>query len=308
MAGKAVPATRSLWVGYGLAATGAFLFSTKSIFIKLAYAEGVDPETLLALRMVMSLPFYLVIGLLGVRSDPVRSRHVLGDRRAVASAVLIGLLGYWFSSYADFKGLLYISAGFERLILFTYPLFVVLLGAMFFGQRVRVRALMAFGISYCGLAVIFVQDFAEIGTAALVGVAWVMVAAVAYALYQLLAHRMIAGMGARLFTCIAMSAACVAAILQYLLLHPIEPVSERVLWLGLLLAIAATVLPSFFMNAALSRISAQANATIATISPVATLALAVLVLGDSLTVIDVAGSTLVLAGIGFFTLMSRSRA
>jgi drug/metabolite transporter (DMT)-like permease len=256
----------------------------------------------------MSLPFYLLIGLHGVRSDPVRSRRVFSDKRAVVSAVLVGLLGYWFSSYADFKGLLYISAGFERLILFTYPLFVVLLGAMFFGEPVRVRALLAFCVSYCGLALIFVQDFAEIGTAALVGVGWVMMAAVAYALYQLLAHRVIAGMGARLFTCIAMSAACVAAILQYLLLHPIEPVSERVVWLGLLLAVAATVLPSFFMNAALSRITAQANATIATISPVATLVLAVAVLGDTLTVIDVAGSALVLAGIGFFTLMSRSKA
>jgi drug/metabolite transporter (DMT)-like permease len=293
--------------GYALAATGAFLFSTKSIFIKLAYAEGVDPETLLALRMIMSLPFYVVIGFFAVRRLKASDTAVLPDRRLIGSAVLVGLLGYWFSPYADFKGLVYISAGFERLILFTYPLFVVLFGALFFGQRVRLAALAAFGVSYSGLALIFVQDLAEIGHAALVGAAWVMAAAVAYGLYQLLAHKVIGRMGSSLFTCTAMSAACVAAISQYLLLHPIEPVSMRVVWLGALLAVAATVLPSFFMNAALSRISAQSNATIATVSPVGTLVLAVLVLGDTLTMIDVAGSALVLLGVGAFTLLGKAR-
>jgi drug/metabolite transporter (DMT)-like permease len=297
----------SVWVGYAFAATGAFLFATKSIIIKLAYAEGVDAETLLALRMAMSLPFYLLVGLWAVRSDRAGPPPAVPRRRAMIQAAFVGLLGYWFSSYADFKGLEYISAQFERLILFTYPLFVVLLGAAFFGQRVRARALLAFIVSYSGLAMIFTQDFAASGNTALYGCAWVLAAAVAFGLYQLLAREIIGTLGARMFTCIAMSAASVAAIAQYLLLHPIEPLSARVLWLGVVIAIAATVLPSFFMNAALSRISAQANATVSTMSPVGTIVLAVVVLGDRLTTVDIVGSALVLLGVGFFTLANRGR-
>jgi drug/metabolite transporter (DMT)-like permease len=301
------PAVPRLWVGYALAAAGAFLFATKAIIIKLAYAEGVDAETLLALRMVMSLPIYILIGVWGVLADRRKAKPVTFRPRAIVYAVLVGLLGYWFSSYADFKGLEYISAQFERLILFTYPLFVVLFGAAFFGQPVRPKALLAFIVSYAGLAMIFTQDLAATGESALIGCAWVMAAALAFALYQLLAREIIGELGPRLFTCIAMSAASVGAIGQYLLFHPIEPLSPYVLWLGVVIAIGATVLPSFFMNAALSRISAQANATIGTLSPIATIALAVMVLGEYLTLIDVAGSALVIAGVGFFTLASRPR-
>ena len=62
------------------------------------------------------------------------------------------------------------------------------------------------------------------------------------------------------------------------------------------------MLPSFFLNAALHRISAQANATIGTLSPVMTIALAVMILGEPLTLLDAIGTALVLAGVGWFTL------
>jgi len=47
--------------GLLLAIVGTALFSMKSIFIKLAYQEGVDAVTLLSLRMLIALPFYLLI-------------------------------------------------------------------------------------------------------------------------------------------------------------------------------------------------------------------------------------------------------
>ena len=56
------PARKSDSIGYILAATGAILFSIKAVIVKLAYGLSVDPETLLALRMGFSLPFYLGIG------------------------------------------------------------------------------------------------------------------------------------------------------------------------------------------------------------------------------------------------------
>jgi drug/metabolite transporter (DMT)-like permease len=112
------------------AAAGAVLFSTKAIIVKLAYGIGLDPETLLALRMGFSLPFYFGIGAMALMDRRRRELPMPGPRQWLR-AVLIGLLGYWFASYSDFLGLEYTSAQFERLILFTYPLFVVLLGAAF---------------------------------------------------------------------------------------------------------------------------------------------------------------------------------
>jgi hypothetical protein len=57
------PEQRNLVIGYGLVFLGALGFSAKSIIIKLAYAANaeVDAITLLALRMLFALPFFLLL-------------------------------------------------------------------------------------------------------------------------------------------------------------------------------------------------------------------------------------------------------
>jgi len=296
------------WLGYGFAALGALLFAAKGIIIKLAFAEGVDTLTLLALRMGLSVPIYVVIGLLA------RSRRSRQDTPAVPlSAYLrvlgIGMIGYWFSAYADFKGLETLTPQFERLILFTYPVFVVLLGAVLFRQPLRWKSLAAFAVAYLGLAVIFLADFETGGGDIVTGTAWVVGAAFTFALYQLLAGGGIAAMGVPLFTSVAMTGAALVVLAQFIFTHPLSAllVSERVFALAIALSIGATILPSFFMSAALSRISAQANSTIGTLSPVVTLFLAVLILGERVRPVDLLGTALVIGGVGLFTLVDRRR-
>lgn len=303
-----VPAPRGIWIGYLFAALGAILFSTKSIFIKLAYGEGVNAETLIALRMALALPVYLVIGALSV-ADRRREGRPLPDRNLTLKAAAVGVLGYWFASYTDFLGLLYISAQFERLILFTYPAFVVVLGALFFSQPIQLRAVVGIAISYAGLSLIFATKITVLGVDVAKGAGFVLAAAIAFAFYQLLAKGLIAKIGPRLFTCIAMSGAAAAVLVQFILTQPLGNiiVTPQVLFYASLLAVAATVLPSFLLNAALQRVSAQANATIGTVSPVATIILAVIILGESFTWIDAAGTALVIAGVGWFTLSHRRR-
>lgn len=299
-------ATRPPYMGYAMAAAGATLFATKGILIKLAYAQGIDAETTLALRMILALPFYLVIGAHAVMSQKAKGQS-LPEKGLLLRAFGVGLIGYWISSYLDFKGLEYISAHFERLILFTYPLFVVLFGAAFFRQPIKPKALLAFAVSYGGLALLFMQNVATFGASTKTGAFFVLGSAVTFALYQLLAKPIIMKVGPQLFTCIAMGAAGIAVILQFLAMHPFERilVSPSLWGLGLALAFGATVLPSFFLSAALKQISAQANATIGMLSPVVTIVLAMVVLGDAVSGTDWLGAALVILGIGWFTLSER---
>src|SRR3954452_11105405 len=90
----AAPVRKSDSIGYLLAATGAILFSIKAVIVKLAYGLSVDPETLLALRMAFSLPFYLGIGFHAVagRRHKLAALPSLG---ATLRAALIGTLGMW---------------------------------------------------------------------------------------------------------------------------------------------------------------------------------------------------------------------
>jgi drug/metabolite transporter (DMT)-like permease len=300
--------SRAVEIGYAFAAIGAVLFSTKAIAIKLAYGGTVDAATLLAWRMALSVPFYVAIGALAIR-DLRRRGRPLPALKTVLQAALVGVLGYWFASYADFLGLEFISAQFERLILFTYPLFVVIFGALFFRQPLRLKAVGAILISYAGLALIFVEKLESGGANAVLGAGLVLASALAFAFYQLLAKPVIAVMGPRLFTCIAMSGAALGAFVTFFAAHPAADlvVSPHVFWLSVYLAIGATVLPSFFLNAALHRISAQANSAIATVSPVVTIVLAAIFLGEVLQPAGIAGAVLVLAGVAWFTLADRRR-
>jgi drug/metabolite transporter (DMT)-like permease len=183
------------------------------------------------------------------------------------------------------------------------------LGALFFAQPIRARTLIGIAISYAGLALIFATKSTDGGSDVTLGAALVLSAALAFALYQLLAKGLIGKIGPRLFTCIAMSGAAAAALLQFALTQPLASiiVSPHMLFYGILLAIGATVLPSFLLNAALQRISAQANATIGTLSPVVTILLAVVILGEHFSLIDAFGTVLVIAGVGWFTLADRKR-
>lgn len=299
------PSAGSPWLGYGFAALGAVLFAAKGILIKLAFAEGVDTLTLLALRMGLSVPIYVAVGFAAY----ARERHRVVPMPAYIKALLIGVIGYWFSSYADFKGLETLTPQFERLILFTYPLFVLLLGAALFRMPLRWKPLAAFGVAYIGLAVIFLADFESGGGDILVGALWVLAAAVTFALYQLLATGSIATLGAPLFTSVAMTGAAVVVLALFLVTHPLSAlvVSGRAFALAATLAIGATVLPSFLMSAALSRISAAANSTIGTLSPVVTLFLAVLILDEPVRGVDLLGTALVVGGVGLFTIVDRRR-
>jgi drug/metabolite transporter (DMT)-like permease len=295
------------WGGYVMAALGAFLFASKAIWIKLAYVYDIDASTLLTLRLLLATPFFVLGGVLtwlrnrrqGVEGPPaVRTRPDLYGK-----ALAVGALGYWFASYTDFESLTTLSPEFERLIIFTYPLFVILFGALFFGQPLRVNALWTFAIAYAGIGLIFVTDLRTHGSAIVAGTLWCMASSISFARYLLLAKPLIARLGPSLFTSWAMSGAAIATFAHFFLTHGIDDIrmNAPLMWLVLGLAIGATVAPAYLTNFALSRISSQANAVISFINPVFTLGMSVLILRQPATLSDLTGTLLVVTGVGLYT-------
>ena len=165
--------------GAGLALLAALGFSLKAIFVKLAYPYGVDAITLLALRMGFALPVFLWVGL----AEHRRAANKLtgGDWGRL---FVLGFLGYYGASILDFRGLEYISAGLERLILFTYPTLTILIGVLFQGKPFSKREAVAVVLCYIGIRSRFTHDLG-LGDAkdVWVGSALVFASSVSYALY-----------------------------------------------------------------------------------------------------------------------------
>ena len=199
-------------IGYGFAIGGSVLFSTKGIFIKLAYAHGVATETLLALRMLVALPVYLVILVTLLRDDSA-ARALLTPKTVLAS-MAVGILGYYLSSYLDFAGLNFLSAQYERLVLFTYPFFVLIFGVWFFGDRMVWRVVPRHAGFLCRAIGHFRLEPGHRSRWAVDRHGLVLGSAITFALYQHLAKRQMVVIGSGLFTCIGMSTAAICAIAQ----------------------------------------------------------------------------------------------
>ena len=292
--------------GYAYAASGAALFSTKAIFIKLAYQEQANAALLLALRMAFSLPVFIAVGVYAVWNLR-RSAGLMPEGKLWLQAFLVGLIGYYISSLLDFEGLVYISAQLERLVLFTYPIFVMFLAWLFLGQKLRAMGVLGAAITYAGLMLVFLVDLPEGGRNVMIGTALVLGCSITFAIYQLLAKKIITTMGSLLFTAVAMSGSSIACILHYMITQHTTSLaaSPRFLALGTGTAFFATVLPSFLVNAGLSRISAQSSSMLATFSPVLTIVLAVLILGEPFTFADAIGSSMVIAGVALYALTDK---
>ncbi|HMN37859.1 MAG TPA: DMT family transporter [Hyphomicrobium sp.] len=293
--------SRSRFIGYALAACGAALFSTKAIFIKLAYQDRVDAALMLAWRMIFALPFYAAIGWWAMQRRRAEGK-ASADMRTIVLACVTGFLGYYMASQFDFAGLQYISAQLERLVLFTYPVFIMFLGAAIGGPPVTLTGLTAAAITYAGLAFVFAADLPEGGRDTAWGTLLVLGAAITFAAHHLLAKRILPALGSALFTSIALATASFFCILHQAIAGNGDfSAPARFLWLSAGCAVVATVLPTFLINAGLSRSSPQSVAMISSVSPLVTIALAVAILGEAFTLADAAGSALVLAGVGLFT-------
>ena len=134
---------------------GAVCFSTKAIFVKLAYRDTqIDAVSLLALRMIFSLPFFLISA--GVASS--KESNVKFTKKQWMYVALVGCLGYYISSLLDFLGLQFVTAGIERLILFIYPTLVLLMNSFLFKQKIKSIQWLAVIISYAGLILAFLSE------------------------------------------------------------------------------------------------------------------------------------------------------
>lgn len=284
-------------LGFTLAITGAFLFSAKAIYVKLVYrTESIDAISMLALRMMFALPFYIVTAwVLSRRPDNVKL-----NLRQWSFIALLGFLGYYLSSLLDFMGLAYISAGLERLILFLYPTFALLIGATAFGKKISKQQWLALGLAYIGMLVAFAGDIKyQTGGDVIIGSLLVLGCAVTYAFYMVGGGEIIPKVGSMKFTAYALIFAAIGVFAHYIVSHgtEIRHFSGHTYWLCFQMAIVSTVLPTFMMSEGIRRIGSGNTAIITSIGPVSTILQAYIFLDEPVTWLQLAGTALVLAGV-----------
>ena len=288
---------KQLFIGSSYVLIAALGFSAKAVLIKLAYgySNQVDPITLMALRMFIALPFFLLVAFWQGKTKKDQSLTVKDWLRVL----ILGVLGYYLASFLDFTGLQFISAGLERLILFLYPTFVILFSAILFKRSITLREAIALLLSYAGMIWVFKENMQTDSTNVVLGSALVLSSSICFALFIMGSGMMVKRIGSARFTAYSMTVACCATLLHYILGHELVPLTLPipVYGLALFMALFSTVLPAFMMNSGIRLIGSGTASIISSAGPIGTLYLAYLFLGEQISSAQLIGTFLVLIAV-----------
>ena len=288
---------KNWWIGLTFGVLGALLFSGKAIIVKLAYRHGADATTLIALRMLVALPFFVLTAwYTGRRVQGQLSPWRKGD---VWRIIALGLLGYYAASYLDFLGLKTISAGLERVILYLSPTIVLLLSVIYLGKKMIALEYVALGVSYCGVLFVFWHDVSLAGDNTVLGSSLVFGAAICYAVYLTASGEMVKRLGSIRMASWASLVSCAACIAQGLLVdaHALMTQHLPVYGLSLINGIACTVLPIFLTMMAIERIGSTAASQTTMLGPIATIFFAAWFLQEPITAHQMIGTMTVVLGV-----------
>jgi drug/metabolite transporter (DMT)-like permease len=215
----------------------------------------------------------------------------------------LGFSGYYLSSFLDFLGLQYISASFERLILYLNPTLVLVLGWVMYKRKISYRQGVAMAVSYSGVLLVFGHEVSLVGEHVALGAALVFSSAITYAIYLSYSGQMVQRLGSLRLAGLATTVACVLCIVQFAVLKPAAAldVAPEVIWLSMLNATACTVLPVLMVMMAIERIGPGLTSQIGMIGPMSTLTMGALLLNEPFNAWTLMGTALVLGGVFWVT-------
>ncbi|WP_055445863.1 DMT family transporter [Lacinutrix mariniflava] len=287
---------KTLINGVLLGILGIVLFSSKAVMVKLAYQYKIDALSVLFLRMLFSFPFYIVIAYI-YRNEKKGEAAI--NTKDYQWLVFFGVVGYYLASYFDFVGLTYIKASLERIILFVYPTIVLLFNKLFLKKKITKNQKIAILITYIGIIITFGSEVSISGSNAYIGGFFVLLSAITFASYLVGSGWLIPKFGVVRFTAYAMLISCICVFVHFGIISQVDIFNFpwQVYVLGLLIAVFATVIPSFLVSISIKLISSSNFAIIAGIGPISTIILAVVFLNEKLAILQIFGTVVVILGI-----------
>jgi drug/metabolite transporter (DMT)-like permease len=275
-----------------LVVVSACSFGAMAIFGRFAYAAGVDVFGVLLPRFVIaSLVLWLLMRLTGRRAPP---------RDRLPGLLLMGA-GYVGQSLCYFFALNWLPAGMVALLLYLFPLFVLLLSRLLGHESLNARKIAA--LVLCSAGILLTIGIADAGAAKLDprGIALGVGAALIYSVYIVAGSRITAGIDPMASTSVILtgSAAGLALIVvvRWMLgMQVALPSSAQGVAAVLAIALVSTVIAVACFVAGLRQLGSSKAALLSTLEPVVTVGLAAVFLGEALRATQLAGGALVLGG------------
>lgn len=213
---------------------------------------------------------------------------------------VVGFFGNYLSAWLDFAGLQYTSVGLERLIMFLTPSFVLIISKIWLKKHIDRKQWYAMALAYFGVALVFWHELSFTGERLAYGSFLIFISAAAYAIYLLMSGELVQRLGSARLVAYAMTVSTAFSVVHFDLTHDLSSLIGRPAALygySLLFALVGTVAPIVLTMLAISRIGSPIVSQLSMIGPVATLGLGYWFLGEPITIVQLVGTALVIAGI-----------
>ncbi len=287
-------------IGYSTAIIQGVLYSTMGIFGKLLYATGLDSSQAMVLRMAFTV-LYLGALLLVWRKHRLLSRN---------KGTYVQAAFFFVSAWTYLLAVQYMNAGLVTCVFYTFPAVVALLNAIFFKERMTWRVAVALALSVIGI--VLVSGVLEPQSIVFdpLGVLFSVLACLSFAAYSVIIN-VTSSEESSFTSTFTMSAVCLTA--SVLLFAPgipgiVEGFGLYRFCLGSGFALFATIIPIVLYIVAVKYIGSTKAAILSLVETPASLFLAWLVLGETLTVVQLLGAAAIMVSVLVITLQRKADA
>ncbi|MDO4173400.1 MAG: EamA family transporter [Eubacteriales bacterium] len=289
---------RSAWM---VAGAGG-LWGLISLFVRLLQEQGMTSLQIVFFRNLLAAA---ALGLIITIKDRKALRIRLRD---IWMFIGTGMVSIALFNYCYFVTLSRSSVAVASLLLYTSPVFIMVLSAILFHERMTRKKLLALGITIAGCACI-TGIFSQAQTVAPLTILLGLGSGLFYGLYSIFAkfalpkyHAMTVSFYTFAFAALATAPFCAVGCAATVAAHP------EGLAAGLGLALVSTVLPFLLYTAGLKGMQASRAAVLATVEPLVGSLLGVVVFGDPFTVWTLLGMVLIFSAITVLQLPQRGKA
>lgn len=279
--------TRSAWMVAG----AGILWGLISLFVRILQADGLTSLQIVFFRNLLAAAALGVIIWVKERKMP---RFRLRD---IWMFIGTGMISIALFNYCYFAALTQSSVAVASLLLYTSPIFIMVLSAILFQEQMTKQKLLSLAITIAGCACI-TGIFSQTQAVALPTILLGLGSGLFYGLYSIFGKfalreydAMTVSFYTFVFAAVATAPFCAAGCIQFTAQHPGD------LLVGIGLAVISTVAPFLLYTGGLNGIQASRAAVLATMEPLVGSLLGVVVFRDPFTIWTLLGMVLIFSAI-----------
>lgn len=267
-------------IGFCYAFFALILLSSRSILVKYAYQENILIMDLFYLRFLFALPMLLIFAYYNNKGIFLAK---IFDIDILKLTITAGIFGYYLATLLDFHALSLIDANISRVILYIFPIFVIIINSCITKKMPTYKNIVIFFVAF--FAVFLTLGGLDINTVSfnIKGGVLSLLAAISYAVYVIINNKTSNRIGSSLFTFMAVFFSFVFISLHYFVFtqeKAIASISSQGWLIVVSMSLFCTFLPLILISESIIRIGLMNFSLFSNMGPVLAVIMSYIFLGE----------------------------